>query len=88
MGNKNSFYLQLEKVFIENQLYRQPWFYNAASQEELIELIKSHLEQYFPRSERELEITVDDVKRLLKTPMTYIAHYNKTSEHTIKMQTI
>jgi|GEM_PF-6660240 len=29
MANKDFFYLQLEKIFIVKQIFRQPWFENA-----------------------------------------------------------
>lgn len=80
MKTKDPFYLHLEKIFIKYKMYRQPWFEHAASQEELMELTKAHLEQSLSYTEKEREITVDDVKRLLKTSMTYITNCNKTSK--------
>lgn len=73
MANKDSFYLQLEKIFIENQIFRQPWFENAPSPEELKRLTKEELEKLLDSPHR--SITEDDIDGLLRISMSRITHY-------------
>ena len=73
MANKDSFYLQLEKIFIENQMYKQPWFENAPSIEELIDRTKKELEDHM---EGVYSISDDYIQKLLSIKNSYIAHYD------------
>ena len=73
MANKDFFYLQLEKIFIENRMYMQPWFENAASPEELKRLTKEELEKQVDKPHR--AITDEDINRLFRISMSRIVHY-------------
>lgn len=73
MKNKDFFYLQLEKIFIENRMYKQPWFENASSKEELIDRTKKELED---RMEGVHAISDDYILKLFKIKNSYIAHYD------------
>ncbi len=70
---KDSFYLLLEKIFIENKIFRQPWFENASSPKELVKRTKNELERLIDSPHR--EITEKDIKRLLRISMSRITHY-------------
>ena len=70
---KDSFYLLLEKIFIENKIFRQPWFENAPSPEELVKHTKEELERFIDSPHR--TITDEDVDRLFHISMSRIAHY-------------
>ena len=73
MKNKDFFYLQLEKIFIENRMYMQPWFENAPSKEELIDRTKKELEDHM---EGVYSISDDYIQKLLSIKNSYIAHYD------------
>ena len=70
---KDSFYLLLEKIFIENELYRQPWFENAPSPKELERRTKEELERLIVGPHR--AITDEDIDSLFHISMSRIAHY-------------
>ena len=70
---KDSFYCTLEKIFIENRIYRQPWFENAASPEELKKLTKEELERNIESPHR--PITDEDINHLFRISYSQIAHY-------------
>jgi S-DNA-T family DNA segregation ATPase FtsK/SpoIIIE len=70
---KDTLYPLLEKIFIENKIFRQPWFENAPSPEELERRTKEELERLIDGPHR--EITEKDIKRLLRISMSRIAHY-------------
>ena len=74
---KDSFYLLLEKIFIENNIYRQPWFENAPSPEELERRTKEELERLIDSPHR--EITEEDIDRLFHIGMSRIVHYKYKS---------
>lgn len=73
MKNKDFFYLQLEKIFIENRMYMQPWFENAPSKEELIDRTKKELEDHM---EGVYSISDDYIQKLLSIKNSHIAHYD------------
>ena len=73
MANKDFFYLQLEKIFIENRMYKQPWFENAPSKEELIDRTKKELEDHM---EGVYSISDDYIQKLLSIKNSHIAHYD------------
>ena len=70
---KDSFYLLLEKIFIENKIFRQPWFENAPSPEELVMHTKEELERFIDGPHR--AITDEDIDRLFHISMSRITHY-------------
>ena len=70
---KDSFYLLLEKIFIEIWLYRKPWFENAPSPKELEKPTKEELERLIDSPHR--AITDEDIDRLFHISMSRIAHY-------------
>ena len=70
---KDSFYLLLEKIFIANYIYKQPWFENAPSPEELERLTKEELERHIDGPHR--TITEEDIDRLFHIRMSRIVHY-------------
>lgn len=70
---KDSFYLLLEKIFIENRIFQQSWFENAPSPEELKRLSKEELEKYIDGPHR--AITDEDIDRLFQISMSRIVHY-------------
>ena len=70
---KDSFYLLLEKIFIENNIFRQPWFENAPSPEVLERRTKEELERLIDSPHR--AITDEDIDRLFHISMSWIAHY-------------
>lgn len=70
---KDSFYLLLEKIFIENKIFRQPWFENASSPKELVKRTKEELERLIDSPHR--EITEKDIHKLLRISMSRITHY-------------
>lgn len=73
MANKDFFYLQLEKIFIENRIFRQSWFENAPSPEALKRLTKEELEKHIDKPHR--AITDEDINRLFRISMSRITHY-------------
>ena len=73
---KDTLYLLLEKIFIENRLYRQPWFENAPSPEELERRTKEELERLIDSPHR--AITDKDIDRLFHISMSRIAHHKYT----------
>ena len=73
MKNKDFFYLQLEKIYIENRIFRQAWFENAASPEELKRLTTEELEKHVDKPHR--AITDEDINRLFRISMSRIVHY-------------
>ena len=70
---KDSFYLLLEKVFIENRIFRQSWFENASSPEELKRLTKEELEKFIEGPHRTIDD--EDIDKLFRISMSRIAHY-------------
>lgn len=70
---KDTLYPLLEKIFIENKIFRKPWFENAPSPKELVKRTKNELERLIDSPHR--EITEKDIKRLLRISMSRITHY-------------
>lgn len=70
---KDILYPLLEKIYIENKLFRQPWFENAPSPKELIRLTKEELERLIDSPHR--EITDKDIHKLFRISMSRITHY-------------
>ena len=73
MNTKDPFFLLLEKVFIENQFPQQKWFCEAKSYDELVDAIKQNLAFRLICLQR--NITDEDIRNLLRTSVSYMAHY-------------
>ena len=66
--------VSLEKIFIEERIYKDKEFENAKDQERALKHIDKRLKPYKPQFYR--EITQDDLLRLLEIPMKRILKYN------------
>jgi len=66
--------VSLEKIFIENRIYKDKEFEQARDQEHALRHIDKRLEPFKPQFYR--EITNDDLLRLLEIPMKRIIKYN------------
>ena len=66
--------VSLEKIFIEERIYKDKEFENAKDQEKALKHIDKRLKPYKPQFYR--EITQDDLLRLLEIPMKRIIKYN------------
>ena len=66
--------VSLEKIFIEERIYKDKEFENAKDQERALKHIDKRLTPYKPQFYR--EITRDDLLRLLEIPMKRIIKYN------------
>ena len=64
----------LERIFIENRIYKDAEFENSASKAEAIRHIDTRLEPFKPSFVR--EVTEDDLLRLLEIKMARILRYN------------
>ena len=65
----------LERIFIEERIYKGKPFENANSTDELCEYIDERLTPFYPQFVR--EVTKDDILRLLEIKMQRIAKFNK-----------
>lgn len=63
----------MEEIYIENKIFRQPWFENATSPDELKRLTKEELEKLLDSPHR--AITEEDIDGLLCISMSRIVHY-------------
>ena len=68
-------YASLESIFINERIYKDKGFENAASTDELCEHIDERLTPFYPQMVR--EVTKDDILRLLEIKMQRIARFNK-----------
>ncbi len=68
------FFVSLEKIFIENRIYKEKQFENSTSQEEATAFIDSKLEPFKPSFIREL--TAEDIHRLLEIKMMRITKFD------------
>ena len=66
--------VSLEKIFIEERIYKDKEFENAKDQEKALKHIDKRLKPFKPQFYR--EITQDDLLRLLEIPMKRIIKYN------------
>ena len=66
--------VSLEKIFIEERIYKDRQFEQARDQETAIAHVDKRLEPFKPQFYR--EVTVDDILRLLEIPMKRIIKYN------------
>ena len=68
-------FASLEKIFIEERIYKGRPFENANSTDELCEYIDERLTPFYPQMNR--EVTKDDILRLLEIKMQRIAKFSK-----------
>ena len=68
-------FASLERIFIEERIYKGKPFENANSTDELCEYIDERLTPFYPQFVR--EVTKDDILRLLEIKMQRIAKFNK-----------
>ncbi|MBO4871316.1 MAG: DNA gyrase/topoisomerase IV subunit A [Muribaculaceae bacterium] len=66
--------VSLEKIFIEERIYKDRQFEQAKDQETAIAHVDKRLEPFKPQFYR--EVTTDDILRLLEIPMKRIIKYN------------
>ena len=66
--------VSLEKIFIEERIYKDRQFEQARDQENAIAHVDKRLEPFKPQFYR--EVTTDDILRLLEIPMKRIIKYN------------
>ena len=72
---ENLLFASLEKIFIEERIYKDKEFENAKSMDEAIEHIDKRLTPFKPQFIR--EITRDDILRLMEIKMGRILKFNK-----------
>lgn len=65
----------LEKIFIEERIYKDKKFENAENMDEACEHIDDRLTPYYPQMIR--EVTKDDILRLMEIKMARILKFNK-----------
>ena len=66
--------VSLEKIFIENRIYKDKEFEQARDQETAIKHVDKRLTPFKPQFYR--EVTTDDILKLLEIPMKRIIKYN------------
>lgn len=69
------FFNSLERIFIEERIYKERKFEQAKNQDEVVAFIDSKLEPFKPSFIR--EVTREDILRLLEIKMQRILKYNK-----------
>ena len=69
------FFNSLERIFIEERIYKERKFEQAKNQDEVVAFIDSKLEPFKPSFIR--EVTREDIVRLLEIKMQRILKYNK-----------
>lgn len=69
------FFNSLERIFIEERIYKERKFESAKNQDEVIAFIDHQLEPFKPSFSR--EVTREDLLRLLEIKMQRILKYNK-----------
>ncbi len=68
------FFVSLEKIFIENRIYKEKQFENSRSQEEAIAFIDTKLEPFKASFVR--EVKTEDIQRLLEIKMMRITRFD------------
>ena len=68
-------FASLEKIFIENRIYKDKEFEGAKSMDDACEWIDKRLTPYYPKMIR--EVTKDDILRLMEIKMVRILKFNK-----------
>ena len=69
------FYNSLERIFIEDRIYKERKFETAKNIDEVVDFVDSKLEPYKKNFIR--EVTRDDIIRLLEIKMQRILKFNK-----------
>ncbi len=79
-------YASLEKIFIEERIYKDKEFENAASNEVALKHIDLRLEPF--KKDFIREVTTEDLQRLLEIRMARILKFNsdKTAEHIVALK--
>ena len=68
------FYTSLEKIFIENRIYKQEGYENAPSKEKLIEFVDTTLTPFKPQLIR--EVRTEDIEKLFEIRMIRITKFD------------
>ena len=68
------FYTSLEKIFIENRIYKEPEYENAPDKEKLIRFVDKALEPFKPGLLR--EVKREDIERLFEIRMIRITRFD------------
>lgn len=78
--------VSLERIFIENRMYKEKAFEQSKSVKEVISFLRKCFEPYFDNLKR--EISDDDLKRLLEIKMRRILKYNveKANEYILGLE--
>lgn len=79
------FYASLEKIFIEERIYKDAEFENAKDMDEAVAHIDSRLEPFKPSFIR--EVTRDDILRLMEIKMGRILKFNSDKSNEFIVQT-
>lgn len=79
------FYASLEKIFIEERIYKDAEFENAKDMDEAVAHIDSRLEPFKPSFIR--EVTRDDILRLMEIKMGRILKFNSDKSNEFIAQT-
>ena len=79
------FYASLEKIFIEERIYKDAEFENAKDMDEAVAHIDSRLEPFKPSFIR--EVTRDDILRLMEIKMGRILKFNSDKNNEFIAQT-
>ena len=80
------FFASLEKIFIEERIYKDKEFENAKNMDEAVVHIDSRLEPYKPKFIR--EVTKDDILRLMEIKMGRILKFNSDKSNDFIAQTL
>lgn len=80
------FFASLEKIFIEERIYKDKEFENAKNMDEAIVHIDSRLEPYKPKLIR--EVTREDILRLMEIKMGRILKFNSDKSNDFIAQTL
>ena len=80
------FFASLEKIFIEERIYKDPEFENAKNMDEAISHIDLRLEPFKPRFIR--EVTRDDILKLMEIKMGRILKFNSDKSNEFIAQTL
>mgnify|MGYP002240409481 CR=1 FL=1 len=80
------FFASLEKIFIEERIYKDPEFENAKNMDEAISHIDLRLEPFKPRFIR--KVTRDDILKLMEIKMGRILKFNSDKSNEFIAQTL
>lgn len=79
-------FLSLEKIFIEERIYKDKKFEDSANMDEAVDHIDKRLEPWKPKLKR--EVTRDDILRLMEIKMARILKFNseKANDHLLAIE--